>query len=651
MRMLGKLLLGLAATLLVLAAGAAVYVTTLGRDALVPPVAARVKAATGRELTVAGGARVALALPPRVVLTDIALANAPWASAPTMIEARELDLTVELLPLLQGKVELSRIELVAPRIALETDGAGRANWQFEPAAGASAPPPRMAAPGLPAALVIGNVAVRDGTITYRDGPKATVTTVTVRELALQRRALAGELEVRFAGAVGDLPLDVEGRIGALAALLARQWPYPVDVGGTVAGQKVHFAAKVRADGARYAFDDLAISVGANALRGSLAVEAGGARPRVVFDLAAPVLALAALPASVTLPATAPSAPSTPPARPAGVHLLSDTPVSFAPLRWADADGALAIDRLTLPDGRETGALRVRVSLTDGKLDLRDLSVGLFGGTLAGSITVDAQDPAAAAIVTRLTGSAMSLGAILAAGGHPRELSGGRTDLVANLALRGNSPHAWAASATGTLRLVAGRATITNRKAQALLVWDRLSDAINPFRTRDPSTELQCAVVNLPIANGVARVDRTLAVETSKIGASASGTLDFRNETLDLVFQPKVRKGISIDFAGFSDLVRLQGPFASPQVVVDVAGSAKLIASIGAAVGTGGISAVGQALLSWADGKGPGPCQVALDGGRSASADTAPAPGSVAPAAPVAPLVDSLGKALGKLLGK
>ena len=109
------------------------------------------------------------------------------------------------------------------------------------------------------------------------------------------------------------------------------------------------------------------------------------------------------------------------------------------------------------------------------------------------------------------------------------------------------------------------------------------------------------------------------METSKIGVSATGTLDFRNETLDLMFLPKVSKGISIDFAGFSDLVRLQGPFASPQIVVDVAGSAKVIASIGAAVGTGGISAVGQALLSWADGNGPGPCEVAR--GRPAARQT------------------------------
>lgn len=641
MRTLVRILAGIAVLMVVVVAGAVVVATTMGREALVPPVAAQVKAATGRDLTVAGEARIALALPPRVVLSEVALSNAPWATAPRMLEAQRLELTVELLPLLSRRFELSRIDLVGPRIALETDGAGRGNWQFEGTTPVPAGTTR--APGLPAALVIGNVAVRDGVITYRDGPKAPVTQVTVTELALHTRALSGDLDVRFAGAVGDFPLDIEGRLGPLDALLARRWPYPVDIKGTVAGQKTHFAAKVRADGGRYAFDDLSLGVGANSVRGTFAVETAGERPRLLFDLSAPALALAALPAAVAVPSAAP-----PTGRPARAYLIPDVPVSFAPLRLADVDGKVAVERLTLPDGREGGALRARVVLTNGKLDVSDLALALFGGTLAGSFTIDARDPASTGVVTRLEGRAMSLGAILAASGHPREVRGGRADIVANLSMRGPSPHAWASTATGTFRMVSNSATLTNTKVDALAVWDKLTEAINPFRTRDPSTELVCAVVNLPLANGVARVDRSLAMETNKIGVSASGVLDFRNETLDLSFVPKVRKGISIDFAGFSDLVRVSGPFASPHLAVDVAGSAKVIASVGAAIGTGGLSAVGQALLTWADGHGPGPCQVALEGDRAAASDTAARSG---PANPAAPIVDGIGKALGKLFGK
>ena len=218
----------------------------------------------------------------------------------------------------------------------------------------------------------------------------------------------------------------------------------------------------------------------------------------------------------------------------------------------------------------------------------------------------------------------------------------------NLAMRGNSPHAWASTATGNVLLVSGPATLVNSKIASLTsAWDKLNDAINPFRTRDPSTELVCAVVRLPLANGVAKVDRSVAMETHKLGVSASGTLDFRNETLDFTFQPKARKGVSIDFAGFSDLVRVSGPFTSPHLAVDVAGSAKVIASIGAAVGTGGLSAVGQALFTWAEGKGPGPCQIALGGAAARRVRKRPRAGGQAPI----PIASDVGKALGKLFGK
>lgn len=644
MRTLGKFVAGLAILAVVLVTAAIGVATTLGREALIPPVAARVKAATGRELTVAGEARVALALPPRVVLTDVALSNAPWASAPRMIEAQRLELTVELLPLLSRQFELSRIELVGPRIALETDGAGRKNWQFESTGTAgSSRDAAVAAPGLPAALVIGNVAVTDGMVTYRDGPKAPVTEVAVTELGLRTRALSGDVDASFAGTVAGVPLAVEGRVGPLTALMARRWPYPVDITGTVAGQKLHFAAKIRADGARYAFDDLVLGVGANAVRGSFAVDAAAARPRLVFDLAAPALTLAALPAVAALPSAA--APKEWPAR---AWLIADTPVSFAPLRWVDAEGKLAIERLTMPDGRESGAVRGSIALADGKLEVRDFALGMHGGTVAGSFSIDARDPASASIQTRLEGRALSLGAILASMGQGRDVRGGRVDVVANLVMRGPSPHAWASTASGTLRVVSGPATLANTSVDALAIWDKLTTAINPFRARDPSTELVCAVVNLPLSSGVARVERTLAMETSKVGVSASGMLDFRNETLDLAFTPKARKGISIDFASFSDLVRLSGPFAAPHLAVDVAGSAKVIASVGAAIGTSGISAVGQALLTWADGKGPGPCEVALEGGKSG---TAPSSGQGATPGASVPIVDDLGKAIGKLLGK
>ena len=126
---------------------------------------------------------------------------------------------------------------------------------------------------------------------------------------------------------------------------------------------------------------------------------------------------------------------------------------------------------------------------------------------------------------------------------------------------------------------------------------RLADAVNPFRKVNPSTELQCAVIRLPLAGGVAHVDRSIAIETREIDASMSGTLDFRNETLDLSIRPRVRQGIPIEIPQIAELVRFRGPFTAPTVNVDAVASATAIARIGAAIGTGGLSVLGESILA------------------------------------------------------
>ncbi len=647
-----KILIGGGVLVVVGAVAIAVAVATIDVNALVGPVQARVKAATGRELAVRGGVRVAWSLEPRIVLADVALANAPWGAAKEMLSAQRLELELALLPLLSRRVELKELALVAPVIALESDGKGRTNWDFGRSPAATGGGGGAAGGDAAMALGIGNVGVTNGRVTYRDGATGGVTEVAIERLSVRARGASSPVDVQFRGKVDAVAVDVAGTLGPAEALLQRRWPYPVDVKGEVAGQKAALATKVNASGTRYALDDLKLTIGTSAVTGSFAIETGGARPNLLFDLAGPAIALNALPVPLAAakPAVIPPAAAKPGAAPATAgptYVIPDVPVNLAPIRAVDAHGALRLDRLTLPDGRTLDRLRAKVALDGGRLAVTDFAVAFLGGTVAGHVVVDAAKADAPALSTDLTGRGLALGEILAAAGQRRDVRGGRTDVDVSLKAKGASPHAWAASATGSVRAVVGPATLVNTKLDLDSALDRLTQAVNPFRTRDPSTELTCVVVRLPLFDGVARVDRSIAMETQKLGISASGTVDFRRETLDFTFQPKVRKGIAIDLANVADLVRVSGPFAHPAVSVDPAGSAKAIASLGAAVGTGGLSMVAQSLFSWADGKGPGPCQIALGAAAPAAAPATPA----GTPDPLRPLVDDVGRAVGKLLGR
>jgi uncharacterized protein involved in outer membrane biogenesis len=643
MRAVWKILAGIAAVVVVVAIGIVVAVSTVDVNALIGPVRDRVKAATGRELTVRGGASLALSLQPKVVLNDVALGNAPWGSARDMVTVRRLELEVALLPLLSRRFELVEVILVEPVIALETDAKAGKNWEMPHATGASAAS-GDAAPSPP--FGVGNIRIADGSLTFRDGASGSVTRVAIATMSLHARNSDSPIAVEFRGAVDDVEVAVEGTLGPIESLLRKRWPYAVNLKGEIAGQKAALSTSLRADDTRYSLDDLKIAFGANALTGRFEVITGGARPKLVFDLSGPVLVLSALPVPAPI-AVAARAPATAPVQSGHRYLFPDTAINFAPLRVADAQGALALGKLTLPNGRQYEDLHMQFTLADGRLDVVHFSVGQLGGTVAGGLVLDARRPDSVAVHLRAEGKGLALGAILASVGQPREVRGGKTDVTVNLDMRGASMHGWASTATGTVHMVSGPATLVNTKVAIGSAWEMVSQAINPFRARDPSTELECAVVRLPLSNGVAKIDRSIAMETQKLGVSASGTLDFRDETLNFTFAPKARKGIALDFGSLADLVHVSGPFTAPQVTVDVAGSAKALASIGAAISTGGLSALGQALFAWSEGGGPGPCQIAL--GAAAPAATKPG-GKDAGTSPI-PSAEDIGKALGRLFGK
>jgi hypothetical protein len=191
----------------------------------------------------------------------------------------------------------------------------------------------------------------------------------------------------------------------------------------------------------------------------------------------------------------------------------------------------------------------------------------------------------------------------------------------------------------------GPTTLVNTKLDLDNALDKLAQAVNPFRERDPSTELQCAVVRLPLKDGIARIDRSIAIDSNKFSASATGTLDFRNETLDLALHPRIKQGIPIDIPQVAQLVRFTGPFAHPGVSVDAVASAATVAKIGAAIGTGGLSMIGTALIERASAN-EDVCAIAA--GRAAPATTTSA--AAAKSSPATAVPQDIGKALGKLFG-
>jgi uncharacterized protein involved in outer membrane biogenesis len=616
------MLAGLGGLLLLVIVAVGITLRKFDANELIGPIQQHVRDATGRELTIRGGAELKLALEPKLVIDDVSLGNAAWGASPQMLTAKRIEAQVALLPLLKRRVDVVRFTLVEPTISLETDGKGNGNWQIGAGQGGGG------GTRSPGGLAFGDLVISNGTMTYRDGGTGKITNIAIETLTLHSRDAQSPISAQFRGKVDDIAISVEGDLGPLDALLQRRWPYPVTLRGEVNGQKASVTTKMSIDGARIGLDAMTLNSGASTLVGEASIVQQAPRNKLSFRFSTPSFALSDLPpAGAAARAVAAAGAAT------AKHGLGDEPLPIALLRAIDADGEISIGQLTLAGGSRLDQVLVQIKLQDGRLDMPTLQASAFGGTAAANISLDAAHQPSPALALHAQMKGMDLGALLAAAGAKREVRGGKTDVRIDIAASGSTPRQWESTMTGTIIAQVGPATLVNTRIDLDSPLNKLGAAVNPFHNVDPSTELQCAVVRLPVRNGVAEIERSIALETKKFGASASGKLDFRAQTLDLAIRPQIRQGVPLDIPQVADLVRFRGPFASPTVAIDSVATAATIARIGAAAYTGGLSMVGESLLSRAGGS---PCEIALGRG----------PAQVA-GGNVGTVVEDIGKALGR----
>ncbi len=84
---------------------------------------------SGRPVTI-GYLDVELALPPRIIISDIAIGNAEWAGDEPLAVLRELMFSVSVPSLFTNKIVLPHVRLTGGEVTLVRDKDGRANWQL-----------------------------------------------------------------------------------------------------------------------------------------------------------------------------------------------------------------------------------------------------------------------------------------------------------------------------------------------------------------------------------------------------------------------------------------------------------------------------------------------------------------------------------------
>jgi uncharacterized protein involved in outer membrane biogenesis len=655
-RWLKYTLAGFAALFAAVTVAIVVIVHTIDVDRYAQLAIAAVKTTTGRELAIRG--KLDITLFPRLAVRaeDVSFANAAGGSRPEMIKAKRVDGAVALLPLLRRKVEITRLAVTDLDVLLEKDAKGVGNWVLKPPAAGAAPRPAAAGPDF--AFDVAALDVDRGTLTWRNGASRNgasreVLRLAVRKLRLKARALGSDRDVELDAAFRDQPFAVKGRIGAIVDLIAKAADWPVDVVATTDGATAtakgsidwsaalpaldlalkaelkHSAgvaklagtpldlpmpatltAKFTAGKGEQVADPLKLTLGKSTVEGRASLKTDGARPFLNAKLSSPEIDLA-------------QANGTKRERRSG-RVFSDAPFPLEALNKFDADAELAVGRFVLPNKLPLEALKARGLLKAGRLELQPVTATVGGGPVSGRLVLDASRSKAPTLALALDGKGISMERIAAATGHAGSVTGGATDVAVHLDGPGESAARFVGGANGEVRIVMGpaRASGAGLDAGGGAITSIL-DKANPFRRTDPYTDLRCTVVRLPVRDGIATSQRTIAYETSKVNMVMAGTINLRTEALDLAVRPTVKEGIGIGASALSELVRVTGTLSDPSVGIDTLGSARAALSVGGAILTGGLSLLGEAAFSKATAD-QHPCQTALAGG-TAGKTPAPAP--------------------------
>jgi uncharacterized protein involved in outer membrane biogenesis len=193
------------------------------------PFANYLSGRVGRPVTINGDLQVELSRKPLVVVNSLVVANPAWASEPEMARAQRVAFRVDLGSLFNRPIVLTEVTLAQPRVVLERDATGRANWQFEGGMGET---PRME-----------RLIIEDGFVQFRNPDTGTDVTINVASPAASE---SGKTPVHFSGSgrLRNNPFTIEGDAATLLALENQDKPFALNVRAKAGNTSAHFDGTV-----------------------------------------------------------------------------------------------------------------------------------------------------------------------------------------------------------------------------------------------------------------------------------------------------------------------------------------------------------------------------------------------------------------------
>lgn len=198
-------------TLFVLAALAIGALLLIPGDRIAAIAEREFVAATGRAIEIDDDVTAVIFPRLGVKTGPVQIANADWSETGPMLKAEGLQVGVELLPLIAGRIEIAEISIIAPEVLLERAADGRANWAFETATATQSGDSSSSAGGIPE-FTLGRAEVIGGSLRYVDHGGGADVSLTHIDARLELPAFDGPGEIAASMRLNDQVQEVSGTI-------------------------------------------------------------------------------------------------------------------------------------------------------------------------------------------------------------------------------------------------------------------------------------------------------------------------------------------------------------------------------------------------------------------------------------------------------
>lgn len=634
--------------------GIILFVANYDYKHIKPIIEQAIEDATGRKLSIQGDIYFHIGWTPGIRMSKVTFENASWSPRDEMLKVGQLQLDIQLWPLLKKTIQIKRLILENLYLSIEVNKDGKSNLEFKALPNkksqSASPEKSFSIPKMG----FQNVCLKTVHLSYNNMAESKQITMTVNQINAHTGGLDKPVSMDLIGVYRNHSFDSQATLGSINSFMnpKKKWSIKLSARGggmdvTIHGYimdvlsfkdmtlnlrckgkqlesfqkmietsfpingpyEIQMAFSEQADSQYKAAFDLFL--GENKLKGLGELYLNRSRPGIKLVLEADKIDLRGI---LDVPEKSKNKTSNDKDFFSKEPLLSESlsPIDFVAIIRIHT---LITNHLAIHD------INTKIHLTPDYLKLNPISASIGGGKISGQLLLDNQQ-SKGEITANIVTKNMNIGQML------KELDiteafEGIPDINIDLKTQGRSMHEWMASLCGNIILQMGEGKIYNKYLNIFggELSSNLLRLINPLRTKHYSL-VHCLVSRLDIQDGKADITM-LMLDSDQMSVLGAGNINLGNETLDISIKPLPKIGLdtgrlgkySLSLSELAQPFELGGTLKHPRIKMDLS---KAAWTFGKAVGgmmLFGPAGIAVSLISGvADDKNP--CELAREVART-----------------------------------